>query len=250
MPDWITALWIYTPAEFLLAFAIVFAGSFVRGFTGFGSGLVMVPLLTLMWGPAEALATMVGIGSFHSAQLAIPASRQANLRMVLPMMLAAVAITPLGTALHLSLDPAIVKKIIAAIVLTMTLITLRGWVYRGPTGVWPSMAAGGTTGLINGLAGVGGPAIVLYLMSQPGEARNHRANIVLAMGFTTLTVFVSMIVAGAVTQRVVTHIVVFLLPSIGFVWLGAWAFTKLRAKTFRKIVLWFLIAVSVAILLS
>ena len=250
MWEQLSALWIYTPGEFALAFLIVFAGAFVRGFTGFGSGLVMVPLLTLMWGPAEALATMVGMGSFHSLQLAAPAMREANVRLVAPMMLAAVVVTPLGTALHISLDPAIVKKVIAAIVLTMTLITLRGWVYRGPTGVAPSMAAGGTTGLINGLADVGGPAIVLYLLAQPGEPRSHRANIVLAMGFTTITVFVSMLFAGAITQRVVTHIAMFLLPSIAFVWLGAWAFRKLPGEVFRKIVLWFLIAVSVAILVS
>ena len=41
----------------------------VRGFTGFGSGLVMVPLLALLWGPVEALAAMVGLGSIATLQL-------------------------------------------------------------------------------------------------------------------------------------------------------------------------------------
>lgn len=251
MPDFsLSQIWIYTPVEFLLAMAIVFAGGFVRGFTGFGSGLVMVPLLTLMWGPVEALATMVGLGTINSLQLAPKAIKLADGKTVVPIMLASAIITPLGTMLHVSLDPVIVKKIIAALVLMVTLVTLWGWTYNGPRGIVPSMASGGIAGIINGLAGVGGPAIVLYVMSLPNEARTHRANIVLALGFTTVTVFVSMMIAGVVGQRILTHIAVFLVPSILSVFVGTWAFNILPARLFRYVVLWFLVAISVAILLA
>lgn len=245
-----SSLWIYTPLEFSLAMAIIFAGSFVRGYAGFGSGLVMVPLLALLWGPVEALATMVGISTIHSLQMTPPALPLANIRMVAPMMIVAAIATPLGTALHVSLDPQLVKKIIAGLVLIVTLVTLRGWVYRGRRGLFPSSVAGGITGIINGLAGVGGPATVLYLIAMPGDARTHRANIVLAMAFTTATVFVAMLFAGVITQRIMIHIAIFTLPSIFIVWLGAWIFSKLPGEVFRLVVLWFLIAISLAILIS
>lgn len=246
----LAALWIYTPLEFSLALATIMAGGIVRGFTGFGSGLVMVPLLALLWGPVEALATMTGLGTFATLQLIPRAIPLTNWRDVGPMIAGSVALTPVGTALLISLDPAVVKKIIAALVLLATLITLRGWVYRGPRGLVPGFVSGGLTGLINAVAGVGGPATVLYLMALPDKPETHRANIVSAMAVVTISVFVAMIFAGAVTQRVITHIAIFLIPSIFSVWLGVKMFHVLPARLFKLIVLWFLVAISVTILIA
>lgn len=246
--SWLAAFWIYTPLEFALALATIMAGGIVRGFTGFGSGLVMVPLLALLWGPVEALATMVGLGSFATLQLIPRAIPLTNWRDVSPMIAGSLVATPAGTALLISLDPAVVKKIIAALVLLATAITLRGWVYRGPRGLLPGFVSGGLTGLINGVAGVGGPATVLYLMALPDRPETHRANIVSAMAWVTISVFVSCIVAGAVTPRVITHICVFLAPSIASVWIGVKMFHVLPARMFKLIVLWFLVGISLMIL--
>ena len=166
------------------------------------------------------------------------------------MMVGSLALTPLGTALLISLDPAIVKKIIAALVLLATLVTMGGWAYREPRGAIPGFVAGGLTGLINGVAGVGGPATVLYLMALPGNPETHRANIVSAMTVTTTSVFAAMLIAGAVNARVFTHIAVFLLPSFFAVWIGVKMFHTLPSALFRKIVLWFLVAISVTILVA
>ena len=39
----------------LLALVIIIAGGLVRGYAGFGSGLVMVPLLAFLWDPVNAI---------------------------------------------------------------------------------------------------------------------------------------------------------------------------------------------------
>ena len=246
----LASLWIYTPLEFTLALATIMAGGIVRGFTGFGSGLVMVPLLALIWGPVEALVTMTGLGSIATLQLLPRAIPMTNWRDVGPMVAGSLALTPAGTALLVSLDPAVVKKIIAALVLLATLITLRGWVYRGPRGIFPGFVSGGLTGLINGVAGVGGPATVLYLTALPDRPDVLRANIVSAMAFVTISVFAASAVAGVVTPRVLTHIAVFIAPSIFSVWLGVKLFHVLPARLFKLIVLWFLIGISVLILVA
>ena len=242
--------WIYTPFEFAAAFLIVCAGGVVRGFTGFGSGLVMAPLLALLWGPVEAIAVMTLLGITSSLQILPRAIPLANWKETGPMMLAAIAGAPLGTAMLVSLDPAIVKRIIAGFVLLATIITMAGWQYRGPRGTFPAAVAGALTGIINGLAGVGGPATVLYLMSLPEKAEIHRANIVCAMGVASTMVGVSLLAAGVLTPRVWTHTLIFLAPSILSVWFGVWLFDRLPAKLFRWIILWFLLFVSGAILIA
>ncbi|MGE0627106.1 MAG: sulfite exporter TauE/SafE family protein [Hyphomicrobiaceae bacterium] len=241
---------IYSPLELVLALVVVCAAGTVRGFTGFGTGLVMVPLLALMWGPVEALGTTVILGTISTLQLLPTVIRRINWREMAPMLTTSVLFSPVGTALLISLDKEIVKKVIAALVLGVTLITLRGWKYAGPRGAVPSAVAGALGGTINGVAGVGGPPMVLYLLSLPDEAETHRANIVVALALSSLSVFVSMLVAGVISTRILTHGATFVLPTLASVSLGAWLFRRLPAALFKLVVLWFLIAISLAILLA
>ncbi len=240
----------YSGWELPLALAIIVAAGIVRGFTGFGAGLVGVPLMALMWGPVEAMATSVVLGIAATLQLVPRAIPITNWKDSGPMIAASTLATPAGTLLLVSLDPEIVKKIISALVLIVTLITLRGWVYRGPRGPMASGTAGLVGGVINGLAGVGGPALVLYLISLPERAEVHRANIVMALAVTSTVSAIGLYLAGAVTTRVITNTAILLVPSIVSVWIGAKLFTVLPARIFRLVILWFLVAISVAILLA
>ncbi|MDP6925893.1 MAG: sulfite exporter TauE/SafE family protein, partial [Rhodospirillales bacterium] len=128
--------------EYVYALLIIFAGGVIRGFTGFASGLVMVPLLALLWGPVEAIASVVGLGIFASIQITIPAIPLVSWRDVRPMIVAGLCFTPVGTVLLITLDPEIVKKIIAAAVILVTVVSLMGWTYKGPRGFIPGFITG------------------------------------------------------------------------------------------------------------
>ena len=234
----------------LLAALIVLAGGFVRGYTGFGSGLVMTPLFAILWGPVDAVAVTTGLGLLATLQLTAPAARLANWQDVIPMLVAAILLVPLGAALLVSLDPELVKKIIAVLVMMMALISIRGWTYRGPRGVVPSMISGAISGFINGISAVGGPAMVLYFLAIPETVRVQRANIIIVMGFTNASLLASLLVAGAVTTQVFINLGLLAMPSFVAVWLGARLFTVLPMRHFRLIVLWFLVAVSAIILVA
>ena len=160
----------------LLATFIVVAGGIVRGYTGFGSGLVMVPLLAFLWDPVNAIVFTLSLGLFATIQMTFSAVKHTNWNNTGPMICSAIFITPLGTMLLITLDPEIVKKLIAGLVLIFTIISLAGWNYKGPTGVVPSFIAGSVAAIINGLAAVGGPAYVIYLISLPEKPRIQRAN--------------------------------------------------------------------------
>jgi uncharacterized membrane protein YfcA len=72
----------------LFALLIVFAGGFVRGYTGFGSGLVMTPLFAILWGPVDAVATTAGLSLLATVQLTASSVPLANWRDVAPMLAA------------------------------------------------------------------------------------------------------------------------------------------------------------------
>jgi len=236
--------------ENLIVLAIVFAGGIVRGYTGFGSGLIMVPLFSLMWSPVDAVATTVALGQLSAMQLAFKTVNITNWREVSPMIVALVCVTPLGTVLLVSLDVDLTKKIIAGLVLFVTAISLRGWQYRGPRGKVPSFIAGAIASFINGVAAVGGPAIVLYLISMPDKPMIQRANIASVASLMGLAVLVFTLLSGEVSYDVLTHFIIFALPSIFSVWCGIKLFAILPGTAFRIIVLWILVGISIAILLA
>ena len=106
------------------------------------------------------------------------------------------------------------------------------------------------SGFINGISSVGGPAMVLYFLGIPETVRVQRANIIIVMGFTNVSLLASLLFAGAVTAAVFINIGLLAIPSFVAVWLGARLFTVLPMQQFRLIVLWFLVAVSAMILVA
>ena len=108
MPDpaWLLSLF---DQEFTYALATVFAGGVVMGFGGFGSGLVLMPLLTLIYSPTHAVAiqmVLVTITGFALMPAAIPSTRW---REAVPMLLAACLVMPFGSYILQSTDPGIVR---------------------------------------------------------------------------------------------------------------------------------------------
>lgn len=248
--DSLASFSIYTPAEFAAAFVIALLGGFVRGLTGFGGGLVMVPLFSILWGPVEAIGAMVGLGFLTLFQVLVPALRVAKLREAAPLLAGSALCTPLGVALLVSLDPALVKKIIALVILTLTSVMLAGWSWRGKRGPAQGFVVGGLTGFVNGVAGSGGPITVVYVMAEKTRAEFQRANIILAMGLSSFMTIFSLLAADAIGKRTLVHVGAFILPTIVGTWFGAWLFARLPSGLYRKIVLWFLVAMSVGLLLK
>ena len=106
-------------------FAVSLAG-FVRGFTGFGSALIIIPALTLVFGPKPAVAMHAIIEIPVVLTLAPAAIRHADRSAVLPMLAALAVATPIGALVLRFLDPEPLKIVISIVVLGMVaLLTTR-----------------------------------------------------------------------------------------------------------------------------
>jgi len=232
------------------ALLIVIAGAVMRGYTGFGSGLIMVPLLALLWGPIDAIIFTLTLGLLATVQMTLPAAKIANWRDITPIVVAAICVTPLGTVLLVSLDGEIVKKVIAAAVLAVTVVSLSGWTYKGPRGIIPSAIFGSVSSLINGVAAVGGPAYVIYLISLPEKPDVQRANIAILTSVMGLSVLVYTLIAGDVSAVTLERILIFAVPYVLAVWGGTKMFHILPAETFKRVILWFLLFICFAILVA
>ncbi len=237
---------VFTTDLAIAAVVAAFSG-IIHGYTGFGGALVMVPLLSLLFGPVEAIAVMVISALLGSAHVYAGAARLALWREVGPLSIAIMVATPFGVAILFNADPEWIRRAIGAFVLLAALLIKSGWVYRGRRGVLASGVAGALCGGITGIAGVGGPPVVVYFLAAPQPVEIQRANIIISVGVVALVTLVTLAVGGGVGTGTVTRGVVIAPFYMAGFWTGGRLFAIAPAELYRKVALWLLIATGLSV---
>ncbi|HXQ42520.1 MAG TPA: TSUP family transporter, partial [Candidatus Udaeobacter sp.] len=91
-----------------LSGALIAAGlaGFLRGFAAFGTAMVYIPLITLVYDVKTAVVTLFLVDIVPALPLIWKAAPQCNRRTVSWMAVGAIALTPVGVALLLVADRA------------------------------------------------------------------------------------------------------------------------------------------------
>src|SRR5690554_1428512 len=108
MPDFMT--W-----QFAAAVAAALVAGAVRGFSGFGSALVLTPSLSALYGPAIAVPISLLMELALAVPFVPPAARLVDWRRIGALCLAAFGAVPLGAWVLLSVDPRPMRWAISAI---------------------------------------------------------------------------------------------------------------------------------------
>jgi uncharacterized membrane protein YfcA len=231
-------------AELALAAACALAAGLMRGFTGFGSAMLMMPVYGLLFGPVQAVATVMLMETAVTLQLLPGALPRTRWREIGPMGLAALVGTPIGGYLILHMDAEIMRRVIAGVVLVFTLVMLRGWRYRGPRGRAATIGAGLASGLMTTSVGMGGPPVLLYLLSGADAAAQNRANVITFLAIVGAAALVVYLVAGVIGGETVWRAALLALPFLAAAFAGGRFFRRSGERLYRRVALYFLLAVA------
>ena len=214
---------------------IAFVSGTARGFSGFGSALIFMPLASSMAAP-QLVAALLLIIDFVAAMPLIPnAWKQADRKATAVIVFGALIGVPIGTYFLTVLDPVTTRWIISIFVFALLLLLLSGWRYRGKEHAAISVGIGGLSGFCSGLAQTGGPPIVGYWLGRPVASSIARANIMLFFGASDFFSVVSYSLTGLITSdAILFSLVVGPIYAIG-VWLGAQLFGRASEALFRAI---------------
>src|ERR1700737_2882460 len=102
-----------------------------RGFSGFGSALIFMPLASSMAAPRLVAALLLIIDFVAALPLAPNAWKHADRRATAVMVLGALIGVPIGTYFLSRLDPVTTRWIISGFVFALLMLLLSGWAYRG-----------------------------------------------------------------------------------------------------------------------
>jgi uncharacterized protein len=178
---------------------VAFVSGLARGFSGFGSALIFMPLASSIATPRLVAALLLIIDFVGAAPLIPGAWKEADRKATAIIVLGALIGVPLGTYFLRQLDPVTTRWIISGFVAALLLLLLSGWRYRGKDHVALSVGIGALSGFCSGLAQTGGPPIVGYWLGRPVASMVARANILLFFGASDFFSVVSYAATGLIT---------------------------------------------------
>src|SRR3982074_1980672 len=136
--------------------AIAFVSGTARGFSGFGSALIFMPLASSMVAPRLVAALLLIIDFVAAAPLIPNAWKRADRKAIAVMVTGALVGVPLGTYFLSRLDPVTTRWIISGFVFALLMLLLSGWRYRGKDHAAISIGIGGLSRFSHRLSPAGG----------------------------------------------------------------------------------------------
>ncbi len=222
----------------------------VRGITGFGGAMVMAPPLALLLGPKLAVPVVLVLESVAAAPMLVQTRHRVQWKMIGTILLAACVTVPLGVLALVAVDPIIIRRAIAITVIVFAIVLLRGWRYAGRPRLGTSVGLGALSGAMVGATSIGGPPVILYLLSGPDSVETTRANLTLYVAVISL-IAVAMLWHQGVFDAQAAWGSLLLAPAyyLGLI-LGLRLFPHFSDTRFRQFTLMLLIVVSTGILLA
>lgn len=185
-----------TAVEAAYAVGVLGLAYFIRGISGFGSGLVAVPLLALVF-PLPIVVSFILLLDF-TASLVLGGFnfRQVRWDEVKPLVPFSIVGVALGTTLLINLPKTPLLIGLGVFILAFAVRSLLNLYGEKLVSRWWALPASLTGGTVGGLFGTGGPPYVIYLAHRLKEKGQLRATLSGVFFLEGLFRIISFIAAG------------------------------------------------------
>ena len=197
----------------ILSSIIVFFAYTILGLSGFGSSLIMVPLMLLFLDIKFVVPVTLILNLISCISIAITSRSFIKKSYLLPLIIGGLIGAILGTYFLATIENIILKKVYGLIIILFALNTLFPKIKLKS----PSKLYGVLSGLISGVFGAvyqsGAPAPVIYLTHQIKKKQVFRATLISFWVVLNLWVLFLFLYSGLINSSVV-NFAVYLLPTL------------------------------------
>jgi uncharacterized protein len=221
-----------------------FGAAFVRGYSGFGFGALLIAAGALVVNPLRLVALAMLADLVMSAQMWRGIRARIDWRRAAILFAGAFAGLPLGLWALTQVSERAVGVVVALYVLAMGLVLLRGWVLRaGGRGV--VLGTGVVSGAANA-AGVGGLPVVALLAAQAIPPAVFRATLVAYFVLLDIWTLGLLSAHGLVTRDTAVALVILAPFFVAGTWAGSRRFLAAEPREFRRFAVILLIGLAIA----
>ena len=221
----------------LLGLLVIFLAGLIQSLTGFGFGLIAVPLLTLFISPKLAPPIVLVDGIVLNLIILKGAHGLVDLRRIWLLMLSGLAGVPIGTWILANWDVESLRIYIGAITIIVALFFLAGFKREIRRENLASVPVGFLSGVMSGSINLGGPPVILFFANQSVPRLVFRANIV-AYFLVIQSLAVPLLAANGILTRGSLGSALVLLPGLilgGL--LGSFYSQKVPEQLIRRLIL-------------
>lgn len=218
----------------ILLTAVTVAG-LVRGFSGFGTALIYVPLASLAMPPVWVLTAMMIFDIFGVFPLVPRAVRDGRVREVFVLAAGALVGLPAGIFLLTRIGADEFRLLISVAALILVLLLASGWRVKKALSQRAKAGVGVIAGTFGGATGAPGPPIILLYLSGPDRPAIVRANNMLFLVLFDVAFLALLAAIGYLEPEPVMIGVILTLPYAFAGWLGQMIFDPQRERIYRNI---------------
>jgi uncharacterized protein len=224
------------PAYALTWFIFLLAAC-VQGYTGFGSALLAIPLLTFYLPMKTVVPLVVLSGLVITAGLATRLWSKSALKRLPPLLLGALPGIGLGAWLLTALPAAVLRAAVGIALLAYAAFGLLARVRpRRLHAAWAAFA-GFTSGLLSAALGAGGPPVIVYTSLIDWKPDQIKA--VLSLFFLTTSTLIVVVqgASGLAGMQVYKHFAAALPGLLMGLYLGLRLSARVSPASYRRVVL-------------
>jgi uncharacterized membrane protein YfcA len=221
--------------RFFAALAITILGGVVRGFSGFGSALIYIPLVSAVYEPRVAAASFLLIDFFCTAPFAVRLYPTATKREIWPLTIAAAVTIPFGAMILRFVDPEPLRWAIAVMILCLLAVLVSGWRMRREPSLPLTLGVGLVSGISGGATQLVGPIAIVYWLGSKATSTVVRANLIVFFAMGGAILCVTYYFQGLFPPEIVALALLIAGPYVLSLLIGAYFFEGSSELLYRRI---------------
>lgn len=235
LPDLSVFSAVLTDRRFVAAAAIAIFSGVVRGFSGFGSALIYIPMIAAVYEPRVAAVTFVLIDFATGVSFVYGVRRRTVWSEVFTLAATAIFAAQFGTLILQYADPVSLRWMICALVGVILAVLASGWRYHGRPHLAVTLGVGLLAGLLGGAVQISGPPIIIYWLGSMQDVAIVRANLISYFGLFSAGSVATYLLHGLITAQMLALAILIGPMHVAAMWAGGKLFRLASPETYRRL---------------
>jgi uncharacterized membrane protein YfcA len=231
--------------EIYFVVLVVFIASIIRGFNGFGFSATCISGFSFILPAIEIVPIILALEVIISIFMIPYVRNKIDWNFVFKLLIGITIGSPIGLYLLKYLSSDVTHLSVCVLVIFFSFLLMKGYENEKIDNGYAKMFTGIISGTLNGLTTLGGMPVALFLLVTSIQPAVIRGSLAALFFLTDIYAFVLSFFAGIVDITTIyrTLPLIIILP-IG-VYIGDKFFVKSKEETYRKVVFYFLIFISI-----
>lgn len=214
---------------------IILIAGFTQGFTGFGSALVMLPLLTMLMGVKTVVPLVVLLGLSINVILLFQVHRHVEWKRVHVLLASSIPGILCGVYILKVMSTGFLELVIGALLVSFPSYLMSKGIPEREIPAWWSCPVGFLSGVLGGSISTGGPPVIIYVAMQPWGKLSVKSFLVGYFLLTSVVISAVQAAGGLMTGKVLALFAVGSPSLVIGVLAGSYVFGRVDSSVYRKV---------------